>query len=788
MAPPVIALTKAQQKIFDAYVKAIPGITEEEKKNLRFRIRQGVVKAKDFKGRLLINDDILRKEYKKFQKQFKNRGTDTQFATYLNKKYVPKIGDSFNADSLYAVRKRLDIKSPVKPGEVPTLIKRQADINKLLRKEIDKANAGEKYITQDSIAQKVKKKLKLPEGFVNIKNAPDAYPILSEVDTRANKIEKVMQNMLLEDKPLKQNWGLEVIKRTGMGPEAVRDNLRAGNVPTFNKYKDKGADYILRNYGRTFPKVFYTLPFADQLSYAVEMQEGRPTYTNVPGGNRVRYGSRPDQKIMAFALRSWNQNEGEGPVKFFNKKTGAPIPWQFGLKLPYNDVAFSYDGKLHTYKDLNDVRYARQYFPEAYDKITKLNKLKSKFVDNPFKKGQIRVEDLVKEIQVKGYTWEPNAPKMDILHGPKGVRLEPFTNLSFNSRDINQLGAGIVESTSLGKGQKQKALKLIGQALPGDESDIIQRQVGLAEKIKKGTMFGYKDMSGAVRGLFEQFDKPTILQIRRAVGCDNADGGRIELQAGGDLLACPTKKFQNDPVGFTNKVNQIQQPTSGITKFTNAALGFLKAPGIRGFGAAAIAGAAGAGLVKQFNNNDPTTYLSNEDQQKSMLVDMATDSISTSFDRPAILDYQLPALGAEAAAGLAVTAPSTIKASKSRAFGIEKKRVAPGTIKTGARVLGRGLASLGTPLALLPMEAMNITSQIAEGDSPLDIATDPLNYLGATFAEPATKIASRGVNPKIATAMRLGMSPTALRLLSRAGGIGLGASLGIMGLQKLSDL
>ena len=51
-----------------------------------------------------------------------------------------------------------------------------------------------------------------------------------------------------------------------------------------------------------------------------------------------------------------------------------------------------------------------------------------------------------------------------------------------------------------------------------------------------------------------------------------------------------------------------------------------------------------------------------------------------------------------------------------------------------------------------------------------------------------TPVNSLKVNPKIATAMRLGMSPTALRLLSRAGGVGLGASLGIMGLQKLSDL
>ena len=264
--------------------------------------------------------------------------------------------------------------------------------------------------------------------------------------------------------------------------------------------------------------------------------------------------------------------------------------------------------------------------------------------------------------------------------------------------------------------------------------------------------------------------------------------GYCSLLSRGGLPGDCAAAIDNDPVKAAKIFEEAPATSSAMVKVKNAALGFLRNPGIRGFGAAAIAGAAGAGLVKEFRNDDPTTYLSNEDQQKSMLVDMATQPVSLDIDRPAILDYQLPALGAEAAAGLAVTAPSTIKASKSRALGIEKKRVAPGTIKTGARVLGRGLASLGTPLALLPMEAMNVTSQIAEGDSPLDIATDPLNYLGATFAEPATRIASRGVNPKIAAAMRLGMSPGALRLLSRAGGIGLGASLGIMGLQKLSDL
>ena len=58
---------------------------------------------------------------------------------------------------------------------------------------------------------------------------------------------------------------------------------------------------------------------------------------------------------------------------------------------------------------------------------------------------------------------------------------------------------------------------------------------------------------------------------------------------------------------------------------------------------------------------------------------MATQPISIDVERPAILDYQLPALGASLAASTALAAPSTIKASlstkqfKSRSPGIEKK-------------------------------------------------------------------------------------------------------------------
>ena len=212
-------------------------------------------------------------------------------------------------------------------------------------------------------------------------------------------------------------------------------------------------------------------------------------------------------------------------------------------------------------------------------------------------------------------------------------------------------------------------------------------------------------------------------------------------------------------------------------------LNFAKSPGVKTFGAGAAVGTA-IGLVKAFRNDDPTTYLSNEDQQKSMLVDMATQPISIDMERPAILDYQLPALGATLAGTTALGAPSTIKASKSRALGIERKP--KGFVKTGARVLGRGLGIAASPALLAPFMAGDIASQVAEGDSITDIATDPLNYTYPIFAEQTDKL-TRGLNPTFRKFAKLGLGKTALKGLSRAGIGGLAASLAIQGVGLLDD-
>jgi len=251
-----------------------------------------------------------------------------------------------------------------------------------------------------------------------------------------------------------------------------------------------------------------------------------------------------------------------------------------------------------------------------------------------------------------------------------------------------------------------------------------------------------------------------------------ANGGTVScVQAVEDAIEKNPQKLAQD----ASKLGKFKQAATGF-------LGFLKSGGFKTFGAAGLAGGAAAALVKEFRNDDPTTYLSNEDQQKSMLVDMVTQPISEDFQRPDILDYQLPAVGASLAASTALGAPSTIKASRSRGLGVERK----GLIRTSGRVLGRGLGIAASPALLAPFAAGDIASQISEGDSVVDIATNPINYTYPLFAEQTDKL-TKGLNPTFRKFARLGLGRAALKGLSRAGIGGLAASLAIQGVGLLDD-
>ena len=273
------------------------------------------------------------------------------------------------------------------------------------------------------------------------------------------------------------------------------------------------------------------------------------------------------------------------------------------------------------------------------------------------------------------------------------------------------------------------------------------------------------------------------------------------LKASGGTVDSCLDIVAKDPEAAANKFKDLDVQSGPLAKVKNAASTFLNVAKKGGkFGALAGVGAATAGLVKEFRNDDPSTYLSNENQQKNMLIDMMTQPIlGPSLDAPstAFGDAVLPAIGAVTAAGM-VPGGAELYRQRTGAGGMKrplggprldeegakilKNRVSPFRAATGpiSGVLGKGLAATGTPLGMLALEPLYIGQQIADGASAGEIATDPMNYLGAAFTGPLSKEATRLAPKSVANFMRLGISPTALKTVSRRFGLpGLALSSGV---------
>ena len=326
----------------------------------------------------------------------------------------------------------------------------------------------------------------------------------------------------------------------------------------------------------------------------------------------------------------------------------------------------------------------------------------------------------------------------------------------------------------------------------------------LTKFVQEGTDPILKSLRSTVIGLAQKNTDNfcNILSMRRA------DGGRMGFATGGNCATQVAEKFDADPKKFAQDVNKLPEQSGVINKAKSFASKFLSVAKKGGrFGAFAAVGAAGAGLVKEFRNDDPSTYLSSENQQKNMLIDMLEQPVITPTEEPstALGDATLPAIGAVTAAGMIpggaeLYRQRTGAGNRKRPLGgdrldaegvkIPKKRVSPFRAATGplSGVLGKGLAATGTPLGMLALEPLYIGQQIAEGDSLGEIATNPLNYLGPAFAGSLSKEATRFAGPTMSNIMRLGISPTTLKTVSRRFGLpGLALSAGISGYEMYQN-
>ena len=283
--------------------------------------------------------------------------------------------------------------------------------------------------------------------------------------------------------------------------------------------------------------------------------------------------------------------------------------------------------------------------------------------------------------------------------------------------------------------------------------------------------------------LFNVFNKSLTTSQKNktaiALGCVSAaEGGRIGYALGTATLNCVNTKLTNDPVQSSMRLRMAE----GVGKIKPAATNFLKLLGRGGLKAAPYAAVAALGavaepLVKQFRNDDYSTYLSDENQQKGMLLAMV-EAETPKVDQE-ILKWKYPGEVGAVAAG-AIPGSATLykqrralrpqKLPGQPAFigpmpkGVGKARAALGI----SGVLGKALGATFSPLAVAATLPFNVAAQRSAGTDYSDIVADPMTWMGPAFASTGAEMATKGIkNPMLLRALRLGFSPGALRMGSR---------------------
>ena len=237
---------------------------------------------------------------------------------------------------------------------------------------------------------------------------------------------------------------------------------------------------------------------------------------------------------------------------------------------------------------------------------------------------------------------------------------------------------------------------------------------------------------------------------------------------------CLVAVAKNEPGKITRALTTLPDKVKG-------AVGLLGRVGTKAapLAALAVAGAAIEPLVKQFRNDDPSTYLSNPEQQKGMLLSMI-EGETPKVDEE-ILKWQYP--GQIAGAAAAVPGSKAVYRARKLPF---KERAAMGPVRAALGPVGKVLAGSFSPLGVAASLPIGIAAQRKGGTDWSDIATDPLNWVGPAFASAGSEMATKGIrNPLLLKALRLGMSPGALRIGSRFLGLpGLALTAGMWGYDK----
>ena len=567
-------------------------------------------------------------------------------------------------------------------------------------------------------------------------------------------------------------------------------------------------------------------------------------------------GYNAPNNAMKFAKKAFIQNRGgvspEGTqVKFYTSE-GKPIKFNVGgiTDLPASSYFEYIDSKHPEFNKIYGLNFAGEKsklnklgkpivslrksiaelpeFDEVRNVTERINSSRGNKVTGPDGKpiklydlytqnitgaeGRVAVPSQSKQLKLFKLAGDQGALATE--HG-SSIRSKPFTNLSIMTPEINTAFHHLGENKNLSPAAKEYFREAMYPGIKTKDYDsqikFITEQVtdraDEIEKFKGGTYAipsqlartastvpeGIKDFTDMDYEEVKRLKRPVDLfedSVVKSGGCQFL----ITKALGGPIDTC-REVIRQDPEGAAKKILSISENTGPINKVKNAAMNVLNVAKKGGrFGAFAAAGAA-ASAVKQFMSDDPTSYLSDENQQKNMLIDMVTEPVMEERDPGITSSAQLPVLGAVTAAGAIPGGAEYYK--ERRGIRPNDKFTGPmqkgvGKIRAAASpisgLLGKGLAATGTPLGMLALEPLYIGSQLAAGDSVGEIATNPINYLGAAFASPLTQQATKFASPAVSSIMRLGISPTALKTVSRRFGLpGLALSAGISGYEMFNN-
>jgi len=362
---------------------------------------------------------------------------------------------------------------------------------------IQEANDGDKFIKRTDIIKEVTGSEK---GRVYFKGADKLFETL---DTRQNKVDKVFLRLMNEDVPIPKYINKYVGELTGITDEKqIIKYLR--NNKTYKK-----NEKLIRYLGSISPVVerdLADMSFRQQLDFAEDSLKGRTKFTGLPkGGNYLFRDANLD--VMQFAKRNWDQNEGTGLIKFFDRKTGKEIKWKPGGKLALQGVSFTYGKNPQKY----DFKYLRSFgkgnplFKKVYESRQAINDMLNTDVDNPYKPGtKIKYGKLMNQVYEEGFGYDPNVNLYDIGHGEGGVKKEPFRGVGVQTKRSN-VALRDIDKIPL-KGLKNR---LIAQVLGGTQNKsgaplvkaIMKQELDIAKKVAGGERFPLPARLQAAEGL-----------------------------------------------------------------------------------------------------------------------------------------------------------------------------------------------------------------------------------------------------------------------------------------------